>query len=360
MGAVSAPAHIYSVECADIERDRDEILGFWGRHLAGMVGGAERIDWEYRQNPAGPGRCWFLVAEPGHKRVGVISLVPRRMQCAGESVLAGRASTLAVDPEHRFLGPAVMLQRAVVAAIGRDGLDLVFTVAPPNGAAVARRVGYTEVGHFARDAKALDVSPHIQARVGNGVLGRALSVPGNIALRAVSRDTWAGTGGLAVRELHEFDERFDSLWERARGQYRVTTERTSAFLQWRFSRCPYMRFVTLGVLSPRQDRLHGYAVCVVQGRQATVFDLICENSAREFDVVVAGVIKWARGAGATTVSLLSNRPAWLARRVGRFGFHLRHDDAEPSSLLVARPSAALAGPRDPQQAEWYLLPADNF
>ena len=136
----TAPARTYWVELADLGRDRDDILDLWARHIPGLPFPRERYVWEYQDNPCGPARCWFLVVEPGTRRVGTCGIVPRRVQIGGDTVLAGRASLLAVDAEHRFLGPALTLARTILASIGHEGLTAIFTVAPPKAAGVFKQL----------------------------------------------------------------------------------------------------------------------------------------------------------------------------------------------------------------------------
>src|SRR5262249_2896546 len=126
----------YTLCEADLARDRDELESLWARNFADQ--GGHRCD-VYTSNPDGPGTVWLLRTAEG-KAVGATGLVSRAFG-AGQ---IGQAINLAVDVGHRSAGPALMLQRAVVAAAGERQLPLLGVSVTAE--AVQKRAGYRELG----------------------------------------------------------------------------------------------------------------------------------------------------------------------------------------------------------------------
>ena len=48
--------------------------------------------------------------------------------------------------------------------------------------------------------------------------------------------------------LTDYDERFDILWQKAIKSYSLIGERTSEFLHWRFTLCPFKKFSTFALI----------------------------------------------------------------------------------------------------------------
>jgi hypothetical protein len=349
----------YTVVCADLDRDRDEIVALWARNLAAhsLSSHAKKYTWYYQENPYGPGRCWLLVARPGGRIVGTAGLGLRRIQLGEATVVAGLASDFAVDKEYRFLLPALKLQKAVQAAVGED---LALTYCLPNSASIAilRQLGYQTPWSLKRYVKVLHVERYLQSLpVFPKRGGHSLAAAIDLFLLAVSRETWRRTRGCVLEELRAFDERFDDLWQRTAGAVPMTGVRKPEFLRWRYSACPVQRYITLGLLGLGGDRLLGYVVCCMGPKdQVQVVDLWADHAANVADDLLSGLISWARSRDAVSVAcdFFGARP--LEQGLRRFGFRPRPSLATLS--VFPRPGGPCAGATRWIQ-DWYFLPGDE-
>jgi hypothetical protein len=315
-----------------------------------------RLDWLFDRNPAGASVGWLLTLEPGADAVGTGSLVPRFMAVDGESRRCARTSLLAVDAGHRALGPALMIARRGFEEARAAGLPTVLGVAPPPTVPIFTRAGYVRVGEFTRYAKPLSVRPHLAKRV--GAAAATLAWLPDLALRAAGRESWTSTGGDRFCVLPGFDARFDTLWERARLAHGYTTERTSAFLTWRFTDCPdRLPLVIHGLLSRDEQDVRGYAVSYIQDRHAFMLDLFAEPDGLAMDRVLTGVARWARAHGAEALSIWMGSTDRFTSVLTRFGFRPRQDEAKPTNILLAGYDTALIERIKTQG--WYILAADN-
>ena len=348
-----APAK-YSVVRADLGRDREQILALWTRHLS--KGGYEerRYEWGNRENPFANGRRWLLLADGAV--VGTAGMVIRRFKIDDCIVLAGRAGGFGVDREHRFLGPALMLQRAVLDDLGRDGLELIYSSSPADVIGIFTRLGYERVGDLARYVKILDVEPYLRRRMPASAAAW-LAAPLNVGLDVVSRTTWRPCFPIEIRG---FDDRFDDLWTRAAPHYGITTERTSRFLSWRFDKSSHPQaFKTVGVTAPGTDRLVGYAIYQMDHAHASVADLFAEDTDTALEMVLASVTRWVGCLGAASITVRCLASGMLSQVLERAGFRRRPDDKATS--VVVSPRASGQRERGPGwKARWYFLGADDF
>jgi hypothetical protein len=343
---------------ADLERDRDAILGVWNRNLSlSPELNREKLRWYYQENPCGPGHCWLLVTEPDGTVVGTAGLGLRRVRVGEETLLAGVASDYAVDKEHRSLQPALMLQKAVLAKEESD-LPLIYGLPNRNAIAIFRRLGYREVGTLQRHAKVLRVGPYLRRLSG---AARALALfgePIDWARAAVAAETWQPAGGKVLRELDGADGRFDELWERVAPQRAVAGERSADFVRWRYQECPLREYSVLGLFSRDESRLHGYAVTFLEGEQLQCVDLVAEDNDATLDALVAGLLRRVRNSGASSISLAFYAPGPLEEKLRAYGFVPR-PGGDSATTLMAHLDPESGGERAELLRQWCFLPGDE-
>jgi hypothetical protein len=353
----------YTIVSADLARDRDRILDVWERNVKGNRSyHADRFDWYYHKNPYGPGRCWLLVTQPEGRAVGTAGLGLRRIRLGNATALAGVAVDLAVDPDHRSLQPALLLQKAVLGALKEDE-DLDFIYGLPNDRAVGifRRIGYHEIGRMERHAKVLRIEPYLE-KVPLPVpvqSARLLAAPMDWAMRAVSAETWKLSRGLEVVELSTFDERFDDLWKRASAGSVVGGVRSTEFLRWRYNDCPVLKYVTLGLVRESDNRLLGYAVYYEEDGHVVCADLLADDAGQTLDLLLAGLIRHARQLGAASISMSCDVPEHEEEKLRRFGFVARQAEDSARSVLVSLNPGSSLQPQPELMKQWRFLPGDE-
>jgi hypothetical protein len=353
----------YRVIAANIERDRDLILAIWSRNLSDVYRLEEKFDWHFRHNPAGNGQCWILEADG--RPVGTTSLGLRRIQLGGEVVAAGIACDLAVDEAHRFLLPALTLQKELLVSM-RGFVRVAYGLPNPRGAAVMKRAGYHEVFPVHRYAKALRVSPYL-AR--NRRLAWSAPILGNIADFAYAAFLRLGerpNRSYTAKVFGNFDDRFDDLWTRVKSQHACLTVRDSRFLQWRYRNCPLHQYTALGLLSADQSRLLGYVIYYAEGGSAVCADIFSESDDREIECLLSAWVCHARQSGLTGMSAACSLPDAVRRGLHRIGFTRRTAPARsaPSPSQNQELSRSLLAHHrlsadDSATAGWYFTYGDQ-
>jgi hypothetical protein len=344
----------YAVVPADLHRDRDELLEVWRRNLPPMSEGMRQkaFDWYYLDNPYGRGRCWLLLA--GRRVVGAAGVGLRRIRVGHATVLAGHASDLAVDQEHRVLKPAAMLQKAALGCLAED-LAFIYTVPNDKALAAMRLVGFQVSDSLRRYVKVLQSRSYLKSL---RPLARSVAAPvADVALRLRSAETWRRSQGHRLVEMSEFDQRFDCLWARTASRFPFTAERTAQFLRWRYSDCPLREYRLLGLLAPQDDQLAGYVVFTVDdNHRAEVIDLMADDSQEAWRELLSSFAQWSRLAGFHSITIAASESCHLTRELSRFGFRVR-----PGSRgIVTCPSPSdLTSSWGVKSAAWYFVPGDE-
>lgn len=184
----------YTTRPALIPEERSAILDLWRGNL-GEGGRMERkFQWFYEQAPTGAPLTLFLEcrteADGSPVRAGVASAGRREFQLDAERLSAGVLVDMAVRQEHRTLGPALQLQKGLLATALQTA-SFVYGFPNPKAAPVFQRVGYQRLGMMRRHVRVLRASSYLarsrpawQARVIGPVADAALRA--GLGLRAVA------------------------------------------------------------------------------------------------------------------------------------------------------------------------------
>jgi hypothetical protein len=317
--------NIYEVFRADLDRDRDAILALWARNLSSSddAGRLAKFTWQYQVNVAGPGRCWLMVHRPSGQVVGTAGLGLREVFYHGKSLKAGLALDFAVDEPHRFLKPALLLQRSVLESL-RDGVDFIYGLPNKKALPIFIRLGYKGPFSLLRMVKILKTSKYLD-KLPTPIRGIA-GLAGDLVHRARSAETWMSSRRASIAELATVNGEIDDLWQRLSAEFPIICPRDSAFVRWRYLQFPLAHYTVLGVWR-ENERLEGYAVChVEENGHARVADFIAANE-KTTDDLLAGVIRWARSRDAASIAFEFGGAPRFQSRLQDFGFVSRSSTA---------------------------------
>ncbi len=247
MSAVLASPQ-YGVRAGDVERDRERVLATWRGNLGDDAHMPAKYDWFYRHSPAGAPLLQLLTADGCD--AGTCSAGRRRMLLDGQPLRGGVLVDLAVLPEHRSLGPALILQQGLFAD-ARHQLDLLYGFPNPKAAPVFKRIGYRPLGHLVRHVRVLRHARYLARR-----MPRALAAVAGplVDARLRLRDALAHAQGPALRAIwvDQADARMQAIWDASVKPDGVCAVRDLEHLRWRFDQAPSGGFRYL-LLSARRD-----------------------------------------------------------------------------------------------------------
>lgn len=337
----------YTIAQPEIQDVREEIIALWKRNLPTAT--RERYDWLYTGGPAQP----WTVRDADGTAIGSMGAMLHTMKIFDDVRQAGQPIDLNVDRRHRLGGPAVQLQRRLAAAV--DGGKLALAYGLPNAQAepVLRRIGYRELGVMGRWTKPLRSDMLLAERIKHRGLRNLIATAANAGLLFTSADVWIRRPKNIRSEIVDrFDERFDRLWETAARRFAVIGERTADYLQWRFARCPDVRYRTL-CLCDADDRLRAYLTYSQGEGRAYVSDLLFQEYA-DLEHILAEFIKMVRLMHKQAATMIYFGHPLVALTLRHFGFLPRR--SQWKVMVYANPAAESPGLINPEN--WYLTQAD--
>jgi hypothetical protein len=347
---VAPPAPVYTTHVADVARDREAVLAIWRGNLGRLERLESKYDWFYRGCPWGAPLVVLLRHEPSGRWVGVASAGERRMHVGDRGIRAGVLVDMAVDQEHRSLGPALILQRGLLAAAAAR-FEVVYGFPNPKAAPVFGRVGYARLGDSIRHVRVLRFRGYLARRI-PAWLAPAVGVLLDIALRLRVRWSGGSVRGCQAAWSSRFESPLDTLCTRGGPVKGPASLRDGALLRWRFDEEPASAFRYLAV-SERGGAPFAYFACEPEDPVLHVRDywLSSWEPARVAAAVVA-LCREARKAGYASVSAEMLGPDRLFEGWRAAGFVERGRRPVMGKVLDER----LAGD---DGLEWMLTPVDE-
>ena len=352
----------YEVVSAHLEKDRQVIIDLWRRNLADTSHLEEKYDWHFLNNPFGSGQIWILKADG--QPIGTTSLGSRLVKLGNRIATAGVACDLAVNKEHRFLQPALMLQRALLSSANPE-IQLFYGVPNSGGACVMKYVGYRQFCSVHRYAKVLRPSRYLLRSPKLKVMAPFI---GSIVDQGFV--AWQSFGRRKDRRVTQvlpcFDERFDELWNCLRSDSAALTVRNRRFLKWRYRECPLREYKTLGLLTADESRLLGYLIYYVQDASAICVDLLTPGGVEDLNCLLSSwsVLAWGDGLASLSISCpagtLANalmHQGYSRRSVVPESKSVRTQGREPSKTLFTH--LRLSGTQSAVTDSWYYTEGDS-
>ena len=352
----------YAVVSAHLEKDRQVIIDLWRRNLADTNHLEEKYDWQFLNNPFGLGQIWILKADG--QPIGTTALGMRLLKLGDSIRTAGVACDLAVNKDHRFLQPALMLQRALLSP-AKAGVQILYGVPNSGGGSVMKYVGYRQFCSVHRYAKVLRPSYYLlrspRIKVVAPFIGTVVD-RGFAALQSFERRKER----TVAQVLPCFDERFDELWNGLKCEASALTVRNRRFLKWRYRECPLRQYKTLGLLTPDESRLLGYLIYYVRAASAICVDLLAPGGKENLNCLLSSWSAVAWGDGLASLSISCPAEA-LADALMRQGFSRRSVEPAGKSLRTQQQEACktlfthlrFPGTEPAVSNSWYYTEGDS-
>jgi Acetyltransferase (GNAT) domain len=276
-------------------------------------------DWKYDANPfnreADP---YVLLLQDGDELIGMLGGLPLRVVVGGREHWLSHSCDWVLHPRHRDRGVARRLPLQ-----HRADLQLHFSWTNELSYRRSRAFSNTRFERLTPLVKPLDAGYALQQVSRLGVVhyvAALLARGGRTLLR--HRQAATATPGVTVGEIDSFDQRFDALWQRVRGDHLVAIVRDQRYLTWRFVRRPDARYTILA--ATRAGEVSGYLVLRLTDRggvqRGYLVDFLVEGrSLPTFSLLVEHAVERLRGEGAKAVSCrVISAP--YRRRLYRHGF----------------------------------------
>ena len=312
-------AAAYSVTVADLHADREQVLALWRDNPLQPRDAASKYRWFYLDNPYGASTQLFLHCGAQEAPVGVAGMVTRRFLARGVELSAGQLTDLFVQPGHRTLYPALLLQRRM-RAIGLGIHDLLYAYPNDTSRQIVQRIGYTEIGSLAKFVVLLRYGEFLERWLPRW-LARSVGSVVDATLPLWFRPHRLLLGSWRADWIESVDARFDSFWERAKQFDGIIGVRDARFLAWRFLARPDRRY-RLFVLTQGGGAIAAYAVCEAVDQTLHIRDMLFDpKSIEQLRVLIYLLTRQALNQNFVRLSfecLANDRLRGLLRAAGMF------------------------------------------
>jgi hypothetical protein len=340
----------YTVQHFDPQADRDTILDLWRRNLP--EASPSRYQWLYGRDRASG---WLLRSETDEV-VGSTGIMERRMQIGGSQFMVGQAIDLNVNADHRSLGPALELQRAVVRTVEQSRYHLMYGFPNERSERMLIHLGYRTLGSVERWAKLLRsegrLERYVRPKLVRKLIGRAVDFALRLACDELSSQAWAD---LQFADSVGFDARFDALWQDGRRKYYIAGDRSSRYLNWRFGRCPDLPHHVFTMSRAGKNDLLAYLIYSRRGDIVNMDDFFAADHAY-FYPLLAAFVRLTRRTDAEAILTSYIGPAAIGQSLAKLGFWRRET---PSQAIVYLDESQWSQPdRVLDRSNWLLTTAD--
>jgi hypothetical protein len=217
----------------------------------------KRWDWEFKRNPEG---FKVLIAEDGDGNlIAHLGALHRKVKIGQGKALTSLEVDGMTHPDFTHRGIFVALGKRLLSDMEKEGVDLVMGF--PNAKALPghRKMGCIEL--FTPDVmvKPINFRNVSKKMFSNRFLARLSEIFGRLSFRVIYRTREAQIGkDLSIKEINEFDSRFDEFWEEASSMNYIILSRDGGYLNWRYAECPDQDYSTF--IAEKDDRIMGYVV----------------------------------------------------------------------------------------------------
>lgn len=345
----------YSIFKADLLKDKQSIINFWKSNFPTWA--EEKYDWFYQSNPNGPAVCWLIKDSTQNKVVGCTVIFPRKYLNKNKFLRAGITGDFGVDKNHRILGPAIKLQKSVIASCDEDDFYFLYGYPNRNSEPVQKRAGFQAVGSSIRLVKPLLLQRYVSGHVKSAFLSKIFSKVIDNALKFISRETYLlNNKKYQFSQLPVIDERFDALWRETSTDYTLIGERTSEFLNWRFINCPHRKYRIVALEEKNSKKILGYIIYYQKGNTINIADIFTVKSKKVLENLLSNFITFLRKEKVETIEISYFGNKQIIKVLKSFRFSER-DYTRKIVLYINPKLSSVPGILD--ENNWYFTEADN-
>jgi hypothetical protein len=347
----------YSVTPFRQDEHREVLARLWTENMSDPRVGSRlpaRMRWFYEEGPDGPPTTLLCTDVKSGDVVGCGSFVQRPTWIGGRRLSGAVLCDFAVAKAHRIGGAALAIQRALMAAAGSAGHDLLYGYPNHRSVALFKRIGYRFVGETSAWMKPLHSAYKLRGVLPWTWAGDVAAGPVDLGLALMDRVRRLGVPASGRGELFPpSDGRAQDLWEQACTRYEVIGEKSGAYLEWRYGRFVTLEHRFFGLLAPGDGRLTGYAVFTVEDGKALVRDLFTDRTPGSEEALLLGLAEHLRAQRADAMLLSFIGSPSFGERLRKLGFLRR----QGTRSVVVDPSRLDESTRArvSDAANWFML-----
>jgi len=341
---------------ADLNNDKQIILKFWRQNHGDSLD--YKYSWLYENNPAGKAHIWLLKDLDSNEVVGMTGLYPRKFSVKGVQYIAGIVGDFFVHKHHRSLGPAIKLQKCVVAGIKEGLVD--FAYGYPNRLAdpVMKRVGFEIIGNLSRFVKIIKTKEQFKKRKFNKTIAAIISPAVDFLLKVKSKkNRYTGNNSFVTRVVNTVDNQFDELWKERKCDHEIYGKRNKEYIDWKISNKPNNKNKIFIISDSEKNKILGYFVYSITDKAIEICDFILPKERTTQMFLVRNFVQHAEKSGAESLSIIALNNAYTKTKLNQLGFSLRKNTR--NVLVLYSDEMRDVYPQITDKDSWLLLLGDE-
>lgn len=252
----------------------------------------EQHRWEWLETPQGIGSIWVITESESGEIVGHHGLIPIQLDYFGQTLLLGKTENTILHP--KYLGTGIYFiheKRFLQEAVKR--FDLLYTISGyGTPGKIRRKLGYKAAGRYLTYIKAtrgtylikfmdslIDrIILNSKLKVFCKDIGYILRYPLMIFFSKEGK-TDKNIAFEVVEDIDAVDSEIDQFWDRNKGGFGITINRTSKYLKWRIFKNPNVKYEF--ILARKLGKVIGYVITkssATDVNSGVIVDLVCEQN----------------------------------------------------------------------------------
>jgi hypothetical protein len=189
--------------------------------------------WEFKNNPEG---FKALIAEDDHNIIGHLGALKRLIKMGDSEIPALLEVDGMTHPNYERQGIFVALGNRLLSESEKEGVGIVYGFPNENALPGHRKLKCVELFKLHVMIRPVNFKAISRKTFPNRVLGFFAELAGRITFRLFYRPIKAPQNkDLIIKEIKEFDQRFDDFWRNAQSTHKIILKRNCQYLNWRFA-----------------------------------------------------------------------------------------------------------------------------
>jgi hypothetical protein len=314
--------------------------------------------WKYFQNPGG--EPMMLIAASKGRVIASFGIIPQQIKLGQMITNIAQGVDIAVAKDFRKSGILFKLERK-----GRDlckDKDIIINYAisiQKTFPIFTRFANFSDICSIVNLAKVINPVPYLQRQYDSEFLSRLTGSSVRLITKLINKKKVINSNKIKIADIQQFDQRFDSLWQRVAPKYKVITVRDRKYLNWRYLEAP----LPYKIYSAEKDgSLEGYIVLICiqeEVRRGRIIDMLVDSDQDEVaEMLIQSAVNHFldKQVDAICCWMLAHWPSYQIFK--KKGFLARRT---PYNLLVRtlQPLQGTCEDHLMNASEWYLTEGDS-
>jgi hypothetical protein len=270
----------YSIQKAEnVEKFRDSIIELWNEALQLGSNLNERFNWFFFTPSFQQTATWLVFLNNTNKLIGCGGIYPRNFYLNGEEIKAAVSFDFGVVKKHRVYGPARLIQRTIVSDSTSENYKLLFVYPNDVSFGVFKAAGFTAIGKSYFWVRILNPEKKLKSHLKLSFPVTIISSVIRLLLSCYDLRFYSFRyRSLPTTILSRCDHRFDELWDAEKGKYTILPEKTSRFLNWRYSENSKSEYQYFCLMNKDSTKILTYLLFTKENNDISIKDIFPPKS----------------------------------------------------------------------------------